>query len=93
MVWEAAPSHPWSSRCSATAIWSDNVIIDVDYEGVSDNNSFNLAITDLATGASEALEDVTSDNTKSNCVAAVDNESDNVKFRRRLPRRPATGTR
>src|SRR5579859_1019866 len=33
--------------------WSDQVIIDVDYDGVADTKSFNLTITDLASNTSE----------------------------------------
>src|SRR5688572_12617304 len=32
--------------------WANNVVIDVDYDDVPDNKSFNLTITDLAIGES-----------------------------------------
>jgi phage tail sheath protein FI len=56
--------------------WSDNVIIDVDYDGVSDNKSFNLTITDLATGTVETFDNVTMDNAKNNFVETVVNDVD-----------------
>ena len=56
--------------------WSDDLIIDVDYDGVSDNKSFNLTINDVATGTIETFDDVTMDETKSNFVEAVVNDED-----------------
>jgi Bacteriophage tail sheath protein len=60
----------------STGTWSDNVIVDVDYDGVSDTDSFNLTITDLATGTVENFDDVTIDDTKNNFVEAVVNDED-----------------
>ena len=60
----------------STGTWSDNVIIDVDYDGVTDGDSFNLTITDLATGTVETFDDVTIDDTKSNFVESVVNGED-----------------
>lgn len=59
--------------------WANNVIIDVDYDGVpaADQKAFNLTITDLATGIVEVFGNVTLDNTKSNYVVAVVNDEDN----------------
>jgi phage tail sheath protein FI len=56
--------------------WSDKVIIDVDYDGVSDDKSFNLTIKDVATDTTETFDDVTMDNTKSNFVEAIVNDAD-----------------
>lgn len=61
----------------SSGTWANNVIIDVDYDAVSDStNGFNLTITDLATGTTESFANVTSDNTKANFVEAVVNEPD-----------------
>ena len=56
--------------------WSDDLIIDVDYDDVSDNKSFNLTINDVATETIETFDDVTMDETKSNFVEAIVNDSD-----------------
>lgn len=56
--------------------WSDEVIIDVDYDGVTDANSFNLTITDLATMTIETFDDVTMDTSQYNFVEAVVNDVD-----------------
>src|SRR5439155_17215812 len=56
--------------------WSDDVIIDVDYDGVSDENSFNLTINDVATGTIETFDDVTIDKTRSRFVELVVNDAD-----------------
>ena len=61
----------------STGTWSDKVIIDVDYDDVSDGTSFNLTITDLSTGVSESFRNVTMQSNKSNFVDAVVNDSDN----------------
>src|SRR5438067_380723 len=53
--------------------WSDDVIIDVDYDGVSDENSFNLTINDVATGTIETFDDVTMDKSSSRFVELVVN--------------------
>ena len=60
----------------STGTWSNNVIIDVDYDGVTDSNSFNLTITDLATGTVETFDHVSIDDTKSNFVESVVNGED-----------------
>ncbi|SOE87101.1 Phage tail sheath protein [Burkholderia sp. YR290] len=58
--------------------WSNSVIIDVDYDAVTDTvNGFNLTITDLATGTTETFSNVTIDNTKTNFVEAIVNDPDN----------------
>jgi phage tail sheath protein FI len=56
--------------------WSDQLIIDVDYDGVADDKSFNLTITDLAAGTIETFDDVTMDNAKNNFVEVVVNDVD-----------------
>lgn len=71
-----------SKRCLdlstlSTGTWSKNVVIDVDYEGVSDSKSFNLTFTDLATGDSETFSNVTMDSARSNYVVTVVNDPDN----------------
>jgi hypothetical protein len=71
--------------------WSDQLIIDVDYDGVSDAKSFNLAITDLATGTIETFDDVTMDNTKSNFVDTVVNDVDSGSQLVSVTATPASG--
>src|SRR5262245_2363049 len=56
--------------------WANNVIIDVDYDGLSDAKAFNLTITDLETLAVETFSNVTMDSTKANYVVAVVNDED-----------------
>ncbi len=56
--------------------WANNVILDVDYAGVSDAKAFNLTITDLTTNSVETFPNVTMDNTKSNFVVTVVNDED-----------------
>jgi phage tail sheath protein FI len=60
----------------STGTWSSQVIIDVDYDQVSDGNSFNLTITNLADGTIETWDNVTMDTSKSNFVEAVVNDVD-----------------
>jgi phage tail sheath protein FI len=59
--------------------WANNIIIDVDYGGIpeSDKDAFNLTITDLDTGKTEAFTNVTVDKAKSNFVHAMVNDPDN----------------
>lgn len=57
--------------------WANNLIVDVDYGGVSDSKSFNLTITDQVTKSSESFDAVTMDSTKSNYVVSVVNDVDN----------------
>jgi len=59
--------------------WANNVLIDVDYDGVpaADTKAFNLTITDLSTGAVENFSNVTTDATKNNYVVSVVNDEDN----------------
>lgn len=71
--------------------WSDNVIIDVDYDGVSDNKSFNLAITELATGTVETFDDVTMDSAKNNFVEVVINDVDSGSQLVSVAATPASG--
>ncbi len=58
--------------------WSDNLIIDVDYDNTpaADPKAFNLTVTDLSTDTVETFANVTLDNTKSNFVVAVVNDED-----------------
>jgi phage tail sheath protein FI len=46
---------------SSTGAWGNSLVVDVDHLGVSDDESFNLTITDLATGATERFSDLTVD--------------------------------
>jgi phage tail sheath protein FI len=59
--------------------WANNVIVDVSYDGIlpTDADGFNLAITDLSTGALETFSAVTMDSTKNNYVVARVNDEDN----------------
>jgi len=59
--------------------WANNVIIDVDYDGVpaADPKAFNLTMTDLTTGTVEIFSNVTLDSSKANYVVAVVNDEDN----------------
>lgn len=58
--------------------WANNVIIDVDYNGLpaADPKAFNLTITDLTTGTVETFSNVTLDSSKSNYVVAVVTDED-----------------
>ncbi|MGC9969988.1 MAG: phage tail sheath C-terminal domain-containing protein [Bryobacteraceae bacterium] len=57
--------------------WANNLIIDVDYNGISDIKTFNLTITDQATNAVETFGPVTMDTSQSNYVVSVVNDPDN----------------
>ena len=46
---------------SSTGAWGNSLVIDVDHVGVTDDQSFNLTITDAATGTSERFSDLTVD--------------------------------
>jgi len=56
--------------------WANNLIIDVNYNGITDGQTFNLTVTDLGTGTVESFPAVTMDNSKSNFVEAVVNDVD-----------------
>ncbi len=56
--------------------WANSLLVDVDYDGITDSKTFNLTITDLGTGSVENFPAVTMDNTKSNFVEAVVNDVD-----------------
>jgi|SRR5271157_2334352 len=56
--------------------WSDELIVDVNYDGAADSKSFNLIITDLSSEAIETFSNVTMDSTKSNYVVSVVNDLD-----------------
>lgn len=71
--------------------WSDQVIVDVDYDGVADDKSFNLTLTDLATGTVETFDNVTMDDTKSNSVETVVNDVDSGSQLVKVKATPASG--
>ncbi len=56
--------------------WANQVVIDVDYDGVTDAKAFNLTITDLGSGTVEAFDDVTMNPAKATYVVAVVNDED-----------------
>lgn len=56
--------------------WANNVLIDVDYDNVTDEKSFNLTITDIEVGAREVFSNVTMDTGKANFVVTVVNDED-----------------
>jgi phage tail sheath protein FI len=56
--------------------WANDVIVDVTYDGVSDAMSFNLVVTDLATGAVETFGNVSMDTASRTFVGAVVNDED-----------------
>jgi hypothetical protein len=56
--------------------WGNKVVVEVDYDGVTDPKGFNLVITDLGTGTVEEFDNVTMDPAKSNYVVAVINDLD-----------------
>ena len=62
----------------STGTWSDDLIVDVNYDNVpgADPKAFNLTLMDLGTGTVETFANVTLDNTKSNYVVAVVNDED-----------------
>jgi phage tail sheath protein FI len=71
------------SALSSGAPANGNLLIDVDYVGLTPSASadaakiFNLTVTDLAGGTRELFPSVTLDNTKSNFVRTVVNDPDN----------------
>jgi hypothetical protein len=56
--------------------WANQVVIDVDYDGVVDAKAFNLTINDLGSGTVEEFDNVTMDSTKPNYVVAAVNDPD-----------------
>ena len=58
--------------------WADGLLVEVDYDGIdpTDTDSFNLTITDPATGTMEHFA-VTMDSAKKNYVLSVVNDGDN----------------
>ncbi len=56
--------------------WGNQVVIDVDYDGLTDAKAFNLTITDHGAGTVEEFDHVTMDPAKSNYVVAVVNDED-----------------
>ena len=75
--------------------WTNDIIIDLDYVGVSDSDSFNLTITDTGTGDVETFKDVTMKDTERNFVELAVNDEDtgsrmvSVKVGSGSPDRPA----
>lgn len=59
--------------------WANDVLVDVDYDGIatSDTKTFNLTVTDVATGAQERFARVTMDSASSRYVVAVVNDDAN----------------
>ncbi|HUI06072.1 MAG TPA: phage tail sheath C-terminal domain-containing protein [Verrucomicrobiae bacterium] len=78
-------------KASSMGAWANELIIDVDYDGVSDDKSFNLTISDLATGTIETFDDVTMDNTKNNFVETVVNDVDSGSQLVSVSAKPASG--
>lgn len=76
--------------------WANNIIIDVDNDGIpaADTQSFNLTITDLGTGRSERFGNVTMDTSKSAFVDKVVNDADSGSklVRVKANPTPTTGT-
>jgi phage tail sheath protein FI len=74
---------PGATALTVTALsrggWANSVIVDVNYDGIlaTDDQAFNLVITDLATGAVETFANVTMDTATSNYVVARVNDEDN----------------
>jgi uncharacterized protein len=56
--------------------WGNHVVVEVDYDGLTDTKAFNITITDLGSGMVEEFDNVTMDPTKSNYVVAVVNDVD-----------------
>ena len=58
--------------------WANGLLIDVDYDGIAagDTTSYNLTITDPATGTVESFL-VSQDSTKNNYVVSIINDEDN----------------
>ena len=46
---------------ASSGAWANALVVDVDHAGVSDANSFNLTITDTASGMSERFADLSND--------------------------------
>lgn len=54
--------------------WANEVVAEVDYDGASDANSFNLHLTDLSTGNSESFLNISVDATSPQYVEMVVND-------------------
>ncbi len=72
-----APNQALKLTALSKGVWANSVIVDVDYDDVADNQSFNLTLTDLSTGTVETFSNVSMDSTKNNHVVAVVNDEDN----------------
>ncbi|MBT2442713.1 phage tail sheath family protein [Streptomyces sp. ISL-36] len=79
--------------------WGNNLVVDVDHDGVpaQDTKTFNLTISDLATGTTERFAGVSMDSTSSSYVETVTSDPDNgsrtvsVKIAPSAVTRPAAG--
>jgi uncharacterized protein len=82
---------------SSTGIWGNGILVDVDYDGITVGNdtTFNLTISDPASGAVEKFRAVSVDKTKSNFVDSIVNDEDSgsklvtVEVLGNAPKRPA----
>ncbi|OYU98351.1 MAG: phage tail protein, partial [Burkholderiales bacterium PBB5] len=57
--------------------WANRVVVDVDYAGVSDSSSFNLALTDRSTGTQELFSNLSADAADARYCVKVLNDPDN----------------
>jgi phage tail sheath protein FI len=63
----------------SSGAWGKGMLVDVDFDGIApaDARTFNLTITDPASGAVESFQRVSADKTKNNFVGALVNDEDN----------------
>ena len=80
-LYDGDKTNGGSKALTVTALskgaWANDVIIDVDYDEISDSKAFNLIITDRTTNSVETFPNVTMDSAKSNFVETVLNDEDN----------------
>jgi len=90
---DAAKNPSLDITAISTGVWGNNVIVDVDYDGIASNDtkSFNLTITDLDTGTIETFDGVTMDNTLNNFVETIVNDDDTGSNLVRITSYPANG--
>jgi phage tail sheath protein FI len=74
---DAAAAGSLDLTARSTGTWANNLVFDVDYEKAADSSSFNLTITNTATGQSESFPGLSIDNTKANFAVSVINDPDN----------------
>ena len=84
---------------SSTGTWGNGLIVDVDYEGATADDEFNLSITDVQTGRSETFRAVSIKKSAANAVDKVLKDEDagssmvTVEIQAGATKRPAqTGT-